>query len=37
VVLGTTSIPVHQVLLGRGAIIDSTRRDDEVSIWPKFR
>jgi flagellar motor switch protein FliN/FliY len=34
VVLGTTSMPVHQVLrLGRGAIIElDSSEDDEVSI-----
>jgi flagellar motor switch protein FliN len=34
VVLGTTTMPVHQVLrLGRGAIIElDTSEDDEVSI-----
>jgi flagellar motor switch protein FliN/FliY len=34
VVLGTTSMPIHQVLrLGRGAIIElDTSEDDEVSI-----
>jgi len=34
VVLGTTSMPVHQVLrLGRGAIIElDTREDEEVEI-----
>ena len=44
VVLGTTNMPIHQVLrLGRGAIIElDASEDDEVpvssrtaSLWPK--
>ena len=36
VVLGTTDMPVHQVLrLGRGAIIElDATEDDEVRFWP---
>jgi len=38
VVLGTTTMPVHQVLrLGRGAIIElDSSEDDEVEILAKF-